>query len=195
MERPGRLFLRSFYRKVLPVAQLYIVLALCHALVSRTDDLAVVGQLFDAVRAPTHDTCHGKDRSIKLQGQIQHAVYKAAVEVHIGADALVDLAFLADDLGSQTFYHGVESKFLFPSLLNRMSFYEGFEDIGTGIREGVNRVAHTVDETCVVEGFLMKQSAQIAAYLFLIGPVLYLLLHILKHPHYFYVGAAVAGTL
>ena len=56
-------------------------------------------------------------------------------------------------------------------------------------------MAHTVDETCMVEGLFVKQSTQITAYLFFIGPVLYLLLHILKHPHYLDIGAAVAGTL
>ena len=56
-------------------------------------------------------------------------------------------------------------------------------------------MAHTIDETRVVEGFLVEQGPQVSAHLFLVGPVLYLLLHILEHPHDLDVGAAVPGTL
>ena len=145
--------------------------------------------------APAHDTGHGEDRGVELQGKIQHAVYKAAVEVHIGADAFVDFAFLADDLGGQPFHHGIKGEFLFPSLFHGETLDKGFEDVRTGVREGVDRMAHSIDKSCMVKGFLVEQSTQISAYLFLIGPVFHLLLHILEHPYHLDIRAAVPGTL
>ena len=68
------------------------------------------------MRAPSHDSGDCKDGREHFFRNIQHAVYKSAVEVHIGADALVDSAFLGDNLGAQLLNHGIEGKFLHTAL-------------------------------------------------------------------------------
>ena len=99
----------------LPVRQRNIGLPFGNAFVSGTDDLTVVGQLFDAVCAPAGHAGHGEHGSEKLGRQIQHAVDEAAVEIHVGADAFVDLPLLADNLGSQSLNGGIELIVGFPA--------------------------------------------------------------------------------
>ena len=70
--------------------------------ISGTDDLSGIAQLFDAVGTPTGNTGNGENRCIQLLGKIQHTVNKAAEEVHVGADALVNLPLLGDNLGCKT---------------------------------------------------------------------------------------------
>ena len=128
------LFLFAF----LPVRQRNIGLPFGNAFVSGTDDLTVVGQLFDAVCAPAGHAGHGEHGSEKLGRQIQHAVDEAAVEIHVGADAFVDFSLLADDDRSQALHVGVETKFFLAAFFGSQAVDEGFENIGTGVGDGVD---------------------------------------------------------
>ena len=72
-----------------------------YALIGRADNLARVDKLLNAVGAPARDAGNGENRRKQLGGQIEHAVDKAAVEVDVGADALVNFPVVGDDLGAR----------------------------------------------------------------------------------------------
>ena len=161
------------------------------ALVCGTDDLSSVCQFFDSVGTPAYHTGDGEDRGEKLWGKIQHAVHEAAVEVYIGADAFIDAAFFADDNRCKPFYHGIEVELLFPSFFHCELLHKGLEDICTGIGDGVNGMPHSIDQPCMVKGFLMEKVFQVIAYFILVRPILDNRLHILEHLYNLDVGAAV----
>ena len=58
----------------------------------------------------------------------------------------------------------------------------------------LDRVSHTVDQTGVIERFLVEQGSQVTADLLLIRPVLEIGFHIVEHAHHLDVGTAVLGT-
>ena len=93
---------------------------------------------------------HGSE---KLGRQIQHTVDEAAVEIHVGADAFVDFPLLADDDRSQALHIGVETKFFLAAFFGSQAVDEGFENIGTGVGDGVDGVTHSVDQTLMIESF------------------------------------------
>src|SRR5574340_1790614 len=67
-----------------------------HAFVRGTDDLAVVREFFDTVRAPADRSRAREQRGVELLGNAQHPVDVPGVEVHVGAHALVDGPRLGD---------------------------------------------------------------------------------------------------
>ena len=54
---------------------------------------------------------------------------------------------------------------------------------------------HTIDQSCVVKSFLVKQCAQITADLVLVGPVVDDCLHILEHFHNLDIGTTMLRSL
>ena len=76
----------------------------CNTLIGRTDNLTAIGEFLDPMCAPAYDAGDSKDRREQFRGKIQHAVDKAAVEVYIGAYALIDFALFGNDLRRQAFY-------------------------------------------------------------------------------------------
>lgn len=118
---------------LLPLLHRHILPLFHDALISRSDDLVHVDEFFDAVGTPAHDSGHGKHRGVELQGDVQHAVDEAAVEIHVGADAFVDFPLLADDDRSQALHVGVETKFFLAAFFGSQAVDEGFENIGTGV--------------------------------------------------------------
>ena len=50
---------------------------------------------------PAHDARNRKDRGVQLDRNAQHVIHKAGIEVYIGGNALVNVAFLGNDLGGQ----------------------------------------------------------------------------------------------
>ena len=61
------------------------------------------------MRAPACDAGDCENWGIQLYGQVEHAVYKAAVEIDIGADAFVDAALLGDDFRGELGNGGIDS--------------------------------------------------------------------------------------
>ena len=55
-------------------------------------------------------------------------------------------------------------------------------------------MAHTVDQACLVKGFLVEQGPQIIADCRFIVPVTQILLHVVEHFDHLDVGTAVFGT-
>lgn len=72
--------------------------------VGGTDDFAGVDQLFQPMCTPAGDPGDCKNRGEEFKRQSEHAVDKTAVEVDIGADALIHFSFIPDHLGSQSFH-------------------------------------------------------------------------------------------
>ena len=69
------------------------------------------------------------------------------------------------------------------------------EQVGTGVGQGIDGVAHAVDQARLVKGLLVEQGLEVVAHLVLVLPVPDGLLHVLKHLHHLDVGAAVPGAL
>ena len=131
------------------------------ALVGRADDLVGAEQLLDAVGAPAHDARHGKQRGVQLHGDAQHLVHKTAVKVHIGADALEDLALLRDQLGCHALDAGIEGKILVPALFVGKLLHIALEHHLARVAEGVDCVTHTIDQTLAVKGLTVEQLFQV----------------------------------
>ena len=83
-------------------------------------------------------------------------VEETAVQVDVGAHALVDGAVFGDELGGLYLDVAVEGQVVLTALFDGQLVDEGAENLLTGVRDGVNRVAHTVDEAAVVKGLLGK---------------------------------------
>ena len=110
---PGKRFLLhpSLSGLMMPVFNIHIGAVRTDGLVSRADDLPVIGQLFHAVGAPAGDARHGKNGGVKLHGKAQHMINKAGVEVHINADTLVHLPFAGDNFRRKPLNQRVQRKF------------------------------------------------------------------------------------
>ena len=122
-------------------------------------------------------------------------VDKAGVEVHIGGHPLVHLPLPGDDLGPQPLHHGVQGILLVAPLFLGELLHEGPQQVGPGVRQGVDGVAHAVDESRPVEGPLVQQVLQVASHLVLVLPVPNGALHVLKHLDDLDVGPPVARAL
>ena len=72
--------------------------------VGGTDDFAGVDQFFQTMGTPAGDPGDCKNRGKEFKWQSEHTVDKTAVEVDIGADALIHFPFIPDYLGSQSFH-------------------------------------------------------------------------------------------
>ena len=97
----GTFLCRFVFKNVFVILTFFnrnIIFNLRNAFVCRTDNFSVIGKLFEAVGTPANHTGDRKDRCEELRRQIQHTVYKSAVEVHVGFDTFVDLAFFGNDL-------------------------------------------------------------------------------------------------
>lgn len=59
---------------------------------------------------PTGNSRYCEDGRKQLHGNIKHAVYKAAVKIHIYADTFINLAFLAYYFLAEPFNRIIKSK-------------------------------------------------------------------------------------
>ena len=117
---------------------------------------AHVYKLLKSVGAPARDPRDRKQRSEKLGRQIKHVVYKAAVEVHISADALIDPAFFRYDLGRETLDKGIKPVLIGSVFFLGKPFYKSAENLGSRIRNRVNRMSHAVYQTAFVVNFAVE---------------------------------------
>ena len=165
------------------------------ALVGRADDLVGAEQLLDAVGAPAHDARHGKQRGVQFHGDAQHLVHKAAVKVHVGADALEDLALLRDKLRCHPLDAGVEGKILIPSLFVGQLLHIALEHHLARVAQGVDGVTHAVDQTLAVKGLAVEQLFQVGFQLLVVLKVVEVVPDVLHHVHDHQVCTAVARAL
>ena len=142
------------------VRKRHIIPVFTDRLVGRTDDFSVVCELFHAVCAPADHSCDGKDGGEQLGGQAKHFVNEAGVEIHVDAYALVHLAFAGDNLRRKLFYQIVKLKFFMQSLLFGELLNEGFEDDGSRVGFGIDRMADAIDQTRVIEGIRYQVPAE-----------------------------------
>jgi len=147
------------------------------------------------VGAPADDTGNREHRSIEFQRKIKHTVYETAVEIHIGTDALVDAALFGDHFRRESLYQRVETVILHPSFFFRQALHKTLQHFRPGVGNRIDRVSHTVDQAAAVERFFVEQLLQIRSHLVLIIPVMYRVLHIVKHTDNFNIRAAVLRSL
>ena len=105
------------------------------------------------------------------------------------------MALVGDDLRRQIFYHGVQTPVILAAFFFRKLFHKALENDGTGIRYGINRVSHTVDQPLVIKGFSVQELPQVVFYFFSVLRIPYVLFQIIKHPHDLDIGTAVLRTL
>ena len=165
------------------------------ALVGRADDLVGTEQFLNAVSAPARHTCHGKQRGVQLHGDAQHIVDKAAVEVHVGADALEDPALFRDQLRGHHFDLVVEGQVFVPAFFVGQLLHIALEHHLAGVAEGVDCVAHAVDQALAVKGLAVQQFFQVGFQFLVVLGVVQIFADVLHHLHHHQVGAAVARAL
>ena len=144
--------------------------------------------------APAGHTGHGKQRGVQLGGDIQHPVNKAGVKVHVGGNALIDVALLRDDLRRQPLHGAVQGKLLVQAFFAAELLHAAAQDAGARVADGVDGVAHAVDQAGAVEPLFMQQALQVVPDGVLVAPVGQSGFHVLEHPRHLDVGAAVAGA-
>ena len=73
--------------------------------------------------------------------------------------------------------------------------HEALEHLGPGIREGIHRMAHAVDQALPVEGLLVQNLLQVGPDRVLVLPVGHIGLNLPHHLHHLDIGSAVLGPL
>ncbi len=89
------------------IFQTFIYLRYHDTLVSRTNDLIHIDQLFDTMCTPSHNTCHCKDWCEQLLRNTKHAVNKSAVKIHIGTNAFIDRTLFTNYFRCDPLDHGI----------------------------------------------------------------------------------------
>ena len=163
-------------------------------LIARADDLAAVGDLLHAVGRPPHDARNRKEGRIQFAREVEHVVHEAGVEVHVGADALINAPLFGDQLGGCLRHVFAHLVFLFLVLFRRQFFGKGFQDVRARVGEGVHRVAHAVYEAGVVICFFIEDLRH-KIFEFAAVKVGHVLLDTVEHLAYLDVRAAVLGPL
>ena len=124
--------------------------------VGGADDLVHAHQLLDPVGAPAHDPGDGEQGGVELHGDAQQVIEEPAVQVDVGADPLEDGPVVGDELGGLHLNVPVEGQVILAALLQGQLVDEGAENLLPGVGDGVDRVAHAVDEAAVVKGLLIE---------------------------------------
>ena len=162
-----------------------------HALVRRTDDLARADEFFDPVRAPADDPRDREERRVEFLGDAEHFVNEAAVEVDVRADAFEDVALLGDEFGREFFDEVVHRHVLVFVFLRREFFAERFEDLLPRVGHGVDRVAHSVDQSLMIKDFAVEHLREVRFHLLPVGRVFHVRADVVHHLHDLDVRAAV----
>ena len=73
--------------------------------------------------------------------------------------------------------------------------HKSFEHLSPGIGKGIHSVAHAVDQSFSVKGFLVHNLLQVSPHRILVLPVGHMGLNIIHHLRHFDIGAAMFGSL
>ena len=145
--------------------------------------------------APACGAGDGKEGGVHLGGDAQHTVDQTRVEIHVGAHFLVQTLVGAEQIGGQTL-DGLQQIEVIPkALLVGLLAGKLLEQHGAGIRLGIHRVTHTVDETASVSRFLVEDLEEEGGQLVVVSGVLDVFLDAVEHLHHLEVGTAVTGAL
>ena len=99
----------------------------------------------------------GEQRSVQLQRDSQHVVNKAAVEIYVGAYALVNAALLRNKLRSYLLNRGVQRHIGGLALRLGELLHIGLQHALARVGDGVHRVTHSVYQTLSVERLARQQ--------------------------------------
>ncbi len=179
----------------LPLLRCLELLLLGDVLVGGADDLAGGHVLLHAVGTPAGDTGNGKEGGIHFGGNVQHAVDKTGVHIHIGAHLLRASLEVAEEIRRQTLDGFEQVEVIAVALLVGLLAGEFLEQHGAGIGLGVDRVAHTVDESATVAGLLVEDLQEVGRKLVVVAVIFDIGLNLVEHLLHLEVGTAVAGAL
>ena len=134
--------------------------------------------LFDDVGTPADDTGHGEERCEKLFRQAEHLVDEAGVEVDVRAGTLVHVPLGRDDLRCEFRHFPVQFVLFGAAFFRREHLGEALEDLRTGVGLRVDRVADAVDESALVEDFLVQEFLQVGGDFVVVLPIVDVLLEV-----------------
>ena len=121
-------------------------------------------------------------------------VHKPGIKVHIGGNALVNMAFFRNDLGRQPLHGVVEVEILLAALGLGQLLHESLEHHGAGVGQRIHRVTHAVDQPLAVKGLPVHDFAKVGPHLVLVAGVFDIRTDIVHHLHDLDVRAAVLGA-
>lgn len=150
-------------------------------LVSRTDDLAFIGQFFNTVRTPSGDTGNGKDRCEQFHRKAKHGVDKTAVKVHIGTDRFEQLAMLLHEFDGNAFNTVVKFEFFVQAFLVGKCLGIFLQNNASWIGFCIYRMTDAIDEALAVKGFAVQDLGQILSNFIVIIPVGNMFFDIFEH--------------
>ena len=145
--------------------------------------------------APAGHSGAGENGGVQVRGDAQQPVHEAGVQIHIGADGLVDAPDLLENLGGQPLHGFDKVQLVHHAPLLRQMPGELLENLRPGVREGVDRVAHAVDEAGAVPQLPAEDADQLVLHLAVVLPVSNGVSQVLHHLHHLDVGPAVAEAL
>ena len=131
------------------------------ALVGRADNLAVIGQLLDAVGTPAHDARDGEQRRKQLRRDAQQTVQHTRVEIHVRADTLVHLAVLLDDPRPDPLDHEVQVHLVRRPLLGREFLHIVAQDNRARVGHGIDRMTDAVNQPRAVERLFLDELEEV----------------------------------
>lgn len=152
-------------------------------------------QLFQAVRTPADDAGHREDGGVEFQGNADHLVDEAGIEVQIRADRPVFPVHLLDAGDPAVLDPLQELEFPLEALLVRQFPGHPLQGHRPGIAERIDRMAQTVDESRPVICFTAQHPQQVLVYFLDILPVLDRPPQIAEHIGNHHVGTAVKAPL
>ena len=145
--------------------------------------------------APARDPGDGEDRSEELLRNAQHLIHEAAVEVDVGADTFIHSAFTGDHLRGDLLNFFIQVHIPGSALFFGQLPDKGMEDALSGIGDGIDRMAHAVDQSLMVEDLSVQHLRQITVQSLIIAAVGHIFLNVFHHVDDLQIGAAVFGSL
>ena len=139
---------------------------------------------------PSDNTCRCKDRCIQFLWQPEHAIYETAVKIYVGIDSFVNFSLLTDYFWCQFFHQCIKSILLLTMLFSCQLCNKCAEDICPWIGNRIDRMSHSINQTFLIECFLIQECFQICLHFISIFPVCKMLLHIFKHLCHFDISAS-----
>ena len=151
-------------------------------------------QLFQPMRAPADDSRHRENRRIQLQGDADHLVNEARVEVEVGADGAAAAVDAGDAVQAALFDELEEVELPLEAFFGRQRRGHPLQRHRARVAQRVDRVAESVDEAGAVVRLAAQHPHQVLVDFGRVLPILDLAPQVAEHIGDHHIGAAVQAT-